>query len=113
MSEKEMPNGLDVKTIKGMDQESMIYVLVDYIAALGGQVKELNEKLDAEEDQRQSDRADKDTVCKQQQETCDQRIRALESFRWKALGIIGGLAFLGTWLGPMIGQIISSLAQGG
>lgn len=91
MPEK-MQNGMDKQTIKDMDQNDKLNVIVDYLTAI-------DERTQNIENNRQEDVGDRKEHCKQQKKECDDRFIKIERVHY---GIIGVLVFVNAVISPTV-----------
>ena len=99
-----MPNGIDKKTVKQMDDESKVDVLIDYTAIIGENVQALRDQISQTESQRICDKQDANDECdKRWHENCDPRFKRLEKFHYMIGGVLTlcavGSPIIVAWIG--------------
>lgn len=109
---KEMPNGIDKKTVKEMDDDAKINVVIDYLATMGENVQVLKDELrqtrkeiSNNEDQRRKENHQEHKGCDQRWGDCDNRFKRLERHKYAISGVLTFCAVASpvvvAWLGSI------------
>ncbi len=109
---KEMPNGIDKKTVKEMDNENKINILVDYMATMGENVQGMRDEMQQirkeianNEEQRKKEDHQEHQGCDQRWYDCDSRFKKLEKHKYAVSGVLTFFAVVSpivvAWLGSI------------
>ena len=78
---QQMQNGMDKQTLKKMDQNDKLNVIIDYLFSIDERTKSIEES-------RQGDVQDRKEHCQDQYNKCDTRFKKIEKFYYGVIAVL-------------------------
>jgi len=78
---QEMHNGMDKHTLKKMDQDHKLDVIIDYLFSI-------DERIQTTENNRNTARVERQEYCQQQHNICDSRFKKIERLHYGIIGVL-------------------------